>query len=61
MKSIEESVEAIFRKAVDNVDGVKVPLENRTGPEYWRLFDETALGVYEAVVGKPYPLYREDN
>lgn len=46
---------------MDNVDGVKVPLENRTGPEYWRLFDETALGVYEAVVGKPYPLYREDN
>ena len=40
---------------LDNVDGVKVPLDNRTGPEYRRLFDETALEFYEAVVGNPYP------
>ena len=38
---------------LEYVDGVKVPLENRTGADYKRLFDETALGVYEAVVGKP--------
>ena len=37
---------------LEYVDGVKVPLENRTGADYKRLFDETALGVYEAVVGK---------
>jgi hypothetical protein len=44
----------VMLEILDNVDGVKVPLENRTGPEYRRLFDETALGVYDAVVGKPF-------
>jgi hypothetical protein len=40
---------------LENVDGVKFPQENRTGPEYRKLFDETALKIYEGVVGKPYP------
>ena len=42
-------------ETLDYVDGVKFPLENRTGPEYRKLFDETALKVYEAMVGKSYP------
>ena len=40
---------------LENIDGVKFPLENRTGPECRNLFDETAFVVYEAVVGKSYP------
>jgi hypothetical protein len=39
---------------LEYVDGVKFPVENRTGDEYRKLFDETAFVVYEAVVGKPY-------
>ena len=42
-------------ETLEYVDGVKFPLENRTGPEYRKLFDETALKVYEGVVGKSYP------
>lgn len=41
---------------LENVDGVRFPLENRTGAEYRKLFNNTALRVYEAVVGKPYPM-----
>ncbi len=41
-------------QTLEFVDGVNFPLENRTGPEYRKLFDETALEVYESVVGKPY-------
>ena len=39
---------------LEYVDGVKFSLENRIGGEYRRFSDETALRMYEAVVGKPY-------
>ena len=42
-------------ETLEYVDGVKFPLDNRTGPGYRKLFDETAFVVYEAVVGKSYP------
>ena len=42
-------------ETLEYVDGVKFLLKNRTGAEYRKLFDETALKIYEAVVGKPYP------
>ena len=42
-------------EVLDNVEGVKFPLKNRTDAQYKKLSHETALGIYEAVVGKAYP------
>ena len=40
---------------LEDIKGVNFPLQNRTGVEYQKLFDETTLKIYEAVTGRPYP------
>ena len=57
-KALQEYIKMqidMMLETLEYVHGVKFPLENRTGAEYRKLFDETALKIYEGVVGKPYP------
>jgi len=45
----------ISLEGLEDIEGVKFPLRNRTSVEYQKLFDETSLKVYEAVTGRPHP------
>jgi len=45
----------MFLEGLEDIKGVNFPLQNRTGLEYQKLFNETALKIYEAVTGRPYP------
>ena len=42
-------------QSLEDIKGVNFPLQNRTGVEYQKLFDETTFKIYEAITGRPYP------
>ena len=42
-------------QSLEDIKGVNFPLQNRTGVEYQKLFDETTFKIYEAITGRLYP------
>ncbi len=42
-------------QSLEDIKGVDIPLQNRSGVEYQKLFHETTLKIYEAVTGRHYP------
>ena len=42
-------------ESLEDIKGVNFPLQNRTGVEYQKLFDETTFKIYETITGRLYP------
>ena len=58
LEQIHVEIDLLLQELGD-AKAVNFPLENRRGPEYRTLFDETAHKIYRAAVGRPYPKTRK--